>query len=318
MRVGKYIFALCLTWAALVPQVVYASSNCSASLSNINFGTVDPFGGNVDVAATLTFTCSKGLLDLSSEVRICVDIGEGTAGDGTISPRRMGNGSGGYLNFNLYTDSARSIIWGHPSYAYPTYTTVRSYDLLGLFTIIDTIQIYGRVFGGQSSAVPGSYSNAFSGINARIRWADGSSPTNCNEGTANFSFSALATVQPQCSISASNMDFGSHSSLGAAADAASSIAVTCTNGAAYEVGLNNGMNDLLGLRRMKSGSNYIQYDLYRDSSRLLRWGNTLGLNTQTGTGSGSQQNLTVYGRVPLQTLPSPGTYSDTITVTITF
>ncbi|MCE3520182.1 spore coat protein U domain-containing protein, partial [Escherichia coli] len=35
-------------------------------------------------------------------------------------------------------------------------------------------------------------------------------------------------------------------------------------------------------------------------------------------GSGAAQPYTVYGRVPVQTTPAPGTYTDTITVTVTY
>ena len=38
----------------------------------------------------------------------------------------------------------------------------------------------------------------------------------------------------------------------------------------------------------------------------------------TGSGSGNQQVITVYGQVPAQSTPAPGSYSDTITATISF
>ncbi|WP_409528142.1 spore coat protein U domain-containing protein [Rhizobium sp.] len=38
----------------------------------------------------------------------------------------------------------------------------------------------------------------------------------------------------------------------------------------------------------------------------------------TGTGTGSPQTLTVYGRVPAQNTPAPGTYSDTVVVTVSY
>ena len=43
---------------------------------------------------------------------------------------------------------------------------------------------------------------------------------------------------------------------------------------------------------------YLPYELYRDSARSLRWGNTLTVDTASGTGTGSAQQLTIYGRVP--------------------
>jgi spore coat protein U-like protein len=39
---------------------------------------------------------------------------------------------------------------------------------------------------------------------------------------------------------------------------------------------------------------------------------------RSGTGSGSGQALTVYGRVGSQTTPSPGAYSDSVVVTVTY
>jgi spore coat protein U-like protein len=38
----------------------------------------------------------------------------------------------------------------------------------------------------------------------------------------------------------------------------------------------------------------------------------------TGTGTGLAQSPTVYGRIAPQATPSPGTYNDTIVVTLTY
>ncbi|MEN5390730.1 spore coat protein U domain-containing protein, partial [[Pseudomonas] hibiscicola] len=47
--------------------------------------------------------------------------------------------------------------------------------------------------------------------------------------------------------------------------------------------------------------------------------NTLTVDTASGTGTGSAQQLTIYGRVPPVTgQPPAGTYHDLVTVTITF
>jgi len=60
------------------------------------------------------------------------------------------------------------------------------------------------------------------------------------------------------------------------------------------------------------------FQLYSDSAHTQVWGNTIGTNTVTGTGTGTAQTLTVYGRVPQQSTPAAGTYTSTITATITF
>ena len=69
---------------------------------------------------------------------------------------------------------------------------------------------------------------------------------------------------------------------------------------------------------MTKGAEFITYGLYRDTSRTLPWGDTSGTNTLGGTGSGITQSLPVYARIPPQNTPTPGTYSDTIVVTVTY
>jgi spore coat protein U-like protein len=58
--------------------------------------------------------------------------------------------------------------------------------------------------------------------------------------------------------------------------------------------------------------------LYRDSARSLTWGQTVGTDTAAGTGTGAAQTLTVYGRVAPQNTPAAGTYTSTVTATVTF
>ena len=69
---------------------------------------------------------------------------------------------------------------------------------------------------------------------------------------------------------------------------------------------------------MSAGANTVNYSLYSDSGRTTVWGNTIGTNTVAATGNGASQSYSVYGRVTAQTTPAPATYSDTVTVTVTY
>jgi spore coat protein U-like protein len=69
---------------------------------------------------------------------------------------------------------------------------------------------------------------------------------------------------------------------------------------------------------MTAGGATVGYALYSNAGRTTNWGNTVGTDTVSGTGNGTGQALTVYGRVPPQSTPAPGAYSDTITVTVTY
>ena len=133
-------------------------------------------------------------------------------------------------------------------------------------------------------------------------------------GTSSFdvSIQVLAT----CSISASNMTFSSITTgTTSNTDATSSLTVNCSNGTPYTIALGNG-NNYSGGRRMTNGTTNINYYLYSDSGRSTQWNSA---STQTGTGSGSDQSFTIYGRIPSgQSVPFTGAYSDTIIATVTY
>jgi len=62
----------------------------------------------------------------------------------------------------------------------------------------------------------------------------------------------------------------------------------------------------------------VSYSLFQTAGRTLNWGNTVGTDTLSGTGTGIAQSLPVHGRVPAsQSMPTGG-YQDTIVATVTF
>lgn len=135
-------------------------------------------------------------------------------------------------------------------------------------------------------------------------------------------FQVSITIQGECQlIAANNLDFGTQGILSADIDDTTTLTVQCTTGTAYDIGLDAGVGAGAGIavRKMTGpGSVTIDYSLYSDAGRTQLWGDTIPTNTVSGSGNGVQQNYTVYGRVPAQSTPGPGTYSDTITVTVTF
>ena len=143
--------------------------------------------------------------------------------------------------------------------------------------------------------------------------------------TTSNSFVARIVLENACDVTTTaptELNFGTRGVLNANFDQTSTISVTCTSGAAYNIGLDAGVNestlDDVTTRRMANGSNYVSYNIYSNSGRSAVWGNTVSTNTVAGTGSGSAQALTVYGRVPSQATPAAGTYTDTVTVTVTY
>lgn len=138
--------------------------------------------------------------------------------------------------------------------------------------------------------------------------------------TATSSFQVLINIQAACTIaSATDMNFGNVGVLSANIDSTSTITVQCTATTPYNIGLNAGLNGgSVTTRQMSGAGGLVNYSLSRDPARTLNWGETIGVDTVSGTGSGAAQAYTVYGRVPAQATPSPALYTDTITVTITY
>jgi spore coat protein U-like protein len=150
--------------------------------------------------------------------------------------------------------------------------------------------------------------------------------------TATANLPVTASVTANCTIStASAVAFGAYDPVvtnatsGSPLVATGTINVSCTSGASTTVTLSEGTNHDTGtstaaapVRRMNDGgTNYLSYQLYSEGTRTTVWGDT----APTGlaySGIGSQESLTVYGRVPgAQNVPS-GSYSDTVVATITF
>jgi spore coat protein U-like protein len=139
--------------------------------------------------------------------------------------------------------------------------------------------------------------------------------------SATTTFTSQVALTATCVInSAAALNFGNQGILAANVDQSSTIQVTCTNTTPYNIGLDAGTGSgaTVGSRKMTSSGATVNYTLYQDSAHTTVWGTTIGSDTQPGTGNGTSQNYTVYGRVPPQTTPAPGIYTDTITVTVTY
>jgi spore coat protein U-like protein len=145
-------------------------------------------------------------------------------------------------------------------------------------------------------------------------------PISAAPTTVTTTFAVTANVVATCVVSATPMAFENYVSI-SPADSTSTITVSCSDLTTYNVGLNAGTSTgaTVTTRKMKgTGTAVLNYHLYSDSARSVNWGNTVGTDTVTGTGTGAPQLLTVYGQVPAGQGPAAGTYTDTITATVTF
>jgi len=141
--------------------------------------------------------------------------------------------------------------------------------------------------------------------------------------TTSSTLNVDATVTANCTLSTSAISFGTVNPIsGSNVDATGGISVTCTNGTSWtaSAGVGSGSGASFAARRMSSGGNTLNYNIFTDAGRTTVWGDGTGSTATLGnSGTGTAQNVTLYGRVASgQTAVTPGSYSDTVAVTVTY
>jgi spore coat protein U-like protein len=131
-----------------------------------------------------------------------------------------------------------------------------------------------------------------------------------------------------CTVSVGgNVAFGNYNPLpGTSWDATGSFTVSCSpivGTVTYTAALSTGSGNSYSPRQMKAGAHALKYNLYTDSARTVVWGDgTGGTQTQGATsplGPSYSQSYNVYGRIQAnQQSTSIGSYSDSITITVTY
>jgi spore coat protein U-like protein len=145
------------------------------------------------------------------------------------------------------------------------------------------------------------------------------------------SFNVTANVARSCSITGtSDVAFGAYdpadANFSTPLDATGSVTIRCTKNTTYDIALGQGANAASGstcaapLRQMASGTERLAYALFSDAGRTTAWGCDVSNDvTRTETvGPSSPDTVTVYGRVPAGQDVADGSYSDTVTVTVSF
>lgn len=286
------------------------AQSCSVSFSSIAFGSIDVLSNlQVDVPGSMTASCTG--MGGSTNVRMCIAIGNGTYPlSGGL--RQMGAGAN-RLTFQIYQDAAATTVWDTSA------SGMMVVDLTKQAPSI-TLPVYGRVPGGQQIVPVGSYSTAMNSVVYAGSYFKNNTPPACGSlGVLSTpTFLVNATVVASCTATAGNMNFGTISSFATNHTATSTITVTCSNGAPYQIRLDGGSTGNINNRRMSLGVNQISYGLYRDAARTLNWGQTDSVDTVAGTGTASVNAHTVYGLIPPQSPVALGTYSDTVIMVVSY
>ncbi|MFZ4833061.1 Csu type fimbrial protein [Rouxiella sp. Mn2063] len=153
--------------------------------------------------------------------------------------------------------------------------------------------------------------------------------------TATKSFAVTATISKGCAFGSSlnspisdlgTINFGSMSSIPSNLDVASttgagSVVITCTPGITVAIAMDYGTHGGNATQRYMANSTNtgtLAYQLYQDAGRTQVWGTGLQAKTISNFPT-TTQTYPVYARLfSATTLPTAGTYTDIVTVTLTY
>lgn len=122
-----------------------------------------------------------------------------------------------------------------------------------------------------------------------------------------------------CTVTAYPLSFGAINPLiDGQRDSTTSLTVSCDTQTSYTISLAPGSGSY-AQRTLLSGENALHYNLYTDAARSRIWGDGSG-GTFTSNGSAGTTGVThtIYGRIPAQRQAIPGTYSDTVLITVNY
>ncbi len=145
--------------------------------------------------------------------------------------------------------------------------------------------------------------------------------------TTTYTMNVTGTVSASCTLTAVAVAFGALSTS-ANTNATGSVTVNCTPGNALSIALIGGSNASSGQRRLSNGTNFANYNLFQPTAAgnaqaagPVAWGDAAVTATGaafTTTGTGAAQVFNVYGQVPSGQTLYAGSYSDAVTVTLTY
>jgi spore coat protein U-like protein len=127
----------------------------------------------------------------------------------------------------------------------------------------------------------------------------------------------------QCSISTTPVTFGAYNVfVTAPLDSVGSVIYNC-NGGAQVIGItiSAGQGGTFGPRKLFRAAEWLGYNLFRDPSRTVVWGNGTGGTSYYWSSSipnRTDVSVPVYGRINPGQDVRAGTYADNVSVTINF
>lgn len=160
MHVGHLYFASIIACTALadaraataggtVTSTATVLPTCRAlTIAPLAFGEYQPAGNDSVATASISVQCS-------ASTPVSVSLDRGTTAGSSIAARRLADGRGNTLDYQLYTSVTRSTVWGDGTAGSATVVA----SGLGLASTMQFV-VHGVIPAGQSTAVPGQYTDS--------------------------------------------------------------------------------------------------------------------------------------------------------------
>lgn len=317
---------LLLAILGLCPTISYAITCSVSNVQSVNFSAINPLSTATNTTSmTFSYSCTRGVLDtLVGGVTLCFNVGA-SSNSGLVTTRTLSYAGppASTLSYQLY-QSTSGTVWGSQYYSGTSPVMVNLGSLAIGVPTGGSLTLYGALSTPQTTAAPGSYTDTYSAASAIVtaNTALLIPPGTCGSTViSTFAFNVLATVAKQCTITTNgNINLGSVNSTAVNSTSSNTLSVNCTNSTPYTVGLVPSNSSTTGAGVMSGTGSNTDTVPYQLSSTAgpggVVWGSSAA-NSITGTGSGTATTYTVYATAPTANY-TPDSYSDTVTVNVTY
>jgi spore coat protein U-like protein len=319
IRLGPFIRSFALALTCVGAGLPAARADCSVvSAAPAAFGSVTSFA--LESQRQTTSTTSSGLSCSGALLGLLV-VGDQI--QATLTARRGGRlvgPTGDLVPYRIYAD---------PDYAIPldlgkayNWASGQLLNLLGIFGgPSKLLPLYFQIPAG-SNVTAGTYLDTLT-IAWNWDYCAGIGVlglcTRRDRGSGTAVVPISLAVTNDCVISAPDVDFGAAPIVSNFAPVTGSVALRCTKGMVYTVGMSAGRQpNANGRRQMTSGANVLQYDLFGAGGTV--WGRTDQREASDGAADGlSTESFPFTAKVyPDQATPPIGTYTDSVVIDVRY
>jgi spore coat protein U-like protein len=295
-----------------------AQAQCAVTPANsASFGTVTSF--TVRAASQSTSTPNSGLTCSGAVIgQVAGDQINMTAS--SQNNRGLRSSMGDAIPYEIYADAnattqidpGTNINWASGQFR----------NALSVFRgPSQSLPLYFRTVPG-SNVAAGIYTDTVT-LNWGWNYCRSRSLLGCSargQGSGTSTFTLTLVVTNDCTIAAPNISFGAAPNPASFSPVTGGIAVTCTKGLTYTVGLSGGsFRAANGRRQMASSGGRLQYDIFNSGGATV-WGQDTNRvsSVRAADGSSVQQFPFVAVIYADQATPPVGTYADTVVIDVRY